>query len=298
MKKINKRTTGKKIIFVMILLSAISVQADRIELGSTSSDQQKTIYPGESGSFTAEFFNMGENPIYLSTQLEYDREISVEVAPSETVLTNEVTKNDTSQHASWLILNDGRTYVRLYPVKVYVYVPDEVSKNTYKIKLTATARGESGSIEGEYGQKMAQVREYTFTVYTKKTVSSSQANEEDEADVIYDTGPQKTKSDDEVDEGGKESTTSKTKKTGSDDVIYGGGVEDSTHGGSPYSSKTKDNSADSGSLGITQDEQGNTNINLPTGKIVLDKKQTETVMDVGLITLIVSVLSLVVRIIK
>jgi len=274
-----------------------SVSATKIELGSVPGNNQGTIYPGDSGSFTVSLFNMGGEPIYLSTTLEYDREIEVEVAPQEIVLSNEVTRNDTSQHASWLILGDGRTYVRLYPIKVYVYVPDAVSKDTYNIKLIATAKSTGGDIEGGYGQEMAQIREYTFTVKTKRTVPTS-AGETDEAVVIYDRGPERTKSSSTGDESKEYKPSSRGTRESGNDIVYPSGGGSSTQGGEPYKSKTIDSSQDSSPLGITNDEKGNTNINLPTGKIVLDKKQTETVMDVGLITLIVSVLSLAVRIIK
>ncbi|MEA1925405.1 MAG: hypothetical protein U9M95_05995 [Candidatus Altiarchaeota archaeon] len=292
-----KNKTGKGVILLMALYCMFSVSATKIELGSVPGNNQGTIYPGDSGSFTVSLFNMGRKPIYLSTKLEYDREIGVEVAPKEIVLSNEVTRNDTSHHASWLILGDGRTYVRLYPIKVYVYVPDAVSRDTYNIKLIATARGTGGDIEEGYGQEMAQVREYMFTVKTMKTVSTS-AGETDEAVVIYDRGPERTKPSSTDDESGEETPKSTgTRETGNN-IVYPSAGGSSTQGGEPYKSKTIDSSQDSSPLGISQDKEGNTNINLPTGKIVLDKKQTETVMDVGLITLIVSVLSLAVRIIK
>jgi len=292
-----KNKTWKGVILLIVLSCMFSASAARIELGSIPGNNQGTIYPGDSDAFTVSFFNMGEEPIYLSTKLEYDREIGVEVAPKELVLSNEMTRNDTSQHASWLILGDGRTYVRLYPVKVYVYVPDAVSRNTYNIKLIATAKGTGGDIDEGYGQQMAQIREYTFKVKTIKTVSAS-GEVTDDAVVIYDRGPERMKSSSTDDESREETPkSSETRETGNN-IVYPSTGGSSTQGGEPYKSKTIDSSQDSGSLGITHDEEGNTNINLPTGKIVLDKKQTETVMDVGLITLIVSVLSLAVRIIK
>ncbi len=292
---LEKRREG--MILLMVLYCMLTASAARIELGSIPGNNQGTIYPGDSGSFTVSFFNMGENPIYMSTKLEYDREIGVEVAPKELVLSNEVTRNDTSPHKSWLIIDDGRTYVRLYPIKVYVYVPDEVSRDTYNIKLTATARGTGGNIDEGYGQEMAQIREYTFKVKTMKTVSTSRMGT-DEGDVIYDRGPEKTETS-SPDDGsrGETSSSSGARETGSS-IVHPAGGESFTGQGKPYQSKTRDSSQDSSPLGISQDKEGNTNINLPTGKIVLDKKQTETVMDLGLITLIISILSLVVRIIK
>jgi len=280
---VNKRI----LLLAMILYILCTIaSAARIEFGNIIGNNIKDIPPGESGTFTVSFFNIGKDPISLTTELEYDPEIDVDVAPKNLILNNEVTKNDTSKHRYWLIIDDGKTYIRLYQVKVYVHIPEYVSKTKYRIKLIATAKStENVEIEG-YGQKMAQVREFLFTVNTIRTVKTynEESEEKNESMTEYDTGPKKT------DNIQKESSSISSIKEGEGSKISNNQI---------YSTKvSKNENKKSNVLGITYDDKGNTNINLPVGKVVLNKKQTETVIDIGIITLIISIISLIVRIIK
>jgi len=289
----------REIIVVLLLFLVTTTSATKIELGSTPGNTIQTIYPGDSGIFTVSLFNMGNDQISLSTELVYDREINVDVAPKNIILSNEITKDDTSSHKSWLIIDDGKTYVRLYDFKVYVHVPNQVSKKEYKIKLIATGKSTASSDSEGYGQTMAQVREFNFIVNTIKTSSPSNVEDTDEDDIEYDSGPIRVESTDDEEptsdkSGGKQSGGSGDTSTGSSSS------GSSLQGGTAYESTTKDSSDSGGGgfLGINQDDEGNTNIDLPVGKITLDKGTTETAVDIGLITLVISALSLVVRMIK
>ncbi|RLI94249.1 MAG: hypothetical protein DRO92_03150 [Candidatus Altiarchaeales archaeon] len=284
---VNKRILLLAMILYISLCTIAS--AARIEFGNIIGSNIKDIPPGESGSFTVSFFNIGKDPVSLTTELEYDPEIDVDVAPKNLILNNEVTKNDTGKHKYWLIIDDGKTYIRLYQVKVYVHIPEYVSKTKYRIKLIVTAKStENVEIEG-YGQKMAQVREFLFTVNTIRTVKTynKRGEEKNESMTEYDTGPKK------ADNIQKESSSISSIKEGEGSKISNNQI---------YSTKVSKNDENenkkSNVLGITHDDKGNTNINLPVGKVVLNKKQTETVIDIGIITLIISIISLIVRIIK
>jgi len=124
------------------------------------------------------------------------------------------------------------------------------------------------------------------TIRTVKTYNK-RGEGKNESMTEYDTGPKK------ADNIQKESSSISSIKEGGGSKISNNQI---------YSTKVSKNDENenkkSNVLGITHDDKGNTNINLPVGKVVLNKKQTETVIDIGIITLIISIISLIVRIIK
>jgi len=282
------KNTVKIELVLVVGIFLLSILADAtISLGSSSDVNYLKIDPGAYGVFEASFFNMGEKPIKVEFEVECPSDLRIEVVPEKLTLNKELTENPDSS-GSWLILDGGKRYVKTYPIKLYVKIPSGISRNIYRIKLIATATGQDSSGSEGFRQSLAQVREIAFTAYVpgkivredveiirKDASSGDKVKEEAEGSVISeyqgDTFSQESSpgSNDqtEIDEGRKEDTSSKSDSTGD-------------------------------TFGITKDSEGNTQINLPTGKISLSKEQTETAVDVGLITLIISVASLIVRILK
>jgi len=275
------RNTLKIVLVVGIFL--LSVLADAISLGSSSDVNYLTLKPGAYGVFETSFFNMGEEPIKVEFEVEYPSDLRIEVVPGELALENELTDNPDSS-GSWLILDGGKRYVKTHPVRVYVKIPPTISRNIYRIKLIATATGKESSGGGGFRQSLAQVREIPLTAYVPGRVNR------ESVEIIR----KDATSGDEVKEEAEQSFISE----------YQGGTVSPGGGGSTGRSleKRKDTSRKSedkkGILGISKDSEGNTQINLPTGKISLNKEQTETAIDIGLITLIISIASLIVRVLK
>jgi hypothetical protein len=297
----------KKIPFLSILISIFLISnfvSAGITLGSIVDINSLTIEKGEIGRFKASFFNLGDKPIKVEFHVEYSKELRVEIDPEELILySGDITSapdcSDTEE-CEWFILRDGRTYARVYPIYIYVKIPSEVSKNFYKIKLTAIASDLEKSDEGGIRQNLAQVREIILTAYVPGRTKESEKIEFDYDDeeerlkslkeaykkMIYERSIRSEReiakdSDDE---------TKNIKKEGEDKMSTT--VEEESKGGG----KEKDSKL----VGVTreEDEVEKTKIKLPVGEITMSKEQTEKAVDVGIVALLISIISLVVRILK
>jgi hypothetical protein len=271
---------------ILVGVFLLSIIADAtISLGSSSDVNYIRLEPGSYGVLSASFFNMGEEQIDVRFEVEYPSDLRIEVFPTKLTLNNELTNNPTSP-GSWLILDGGKRYVKTYPVDIYVKTPTYISRSTYKIKLIATATGKDGSGGEGFRQSMAQVREVMFTVYVPGRITREET-EVVRKDASYGDG---------IKEEAKESLT----QTGYQGGTSAQGGSEPTRTDAIEKEDSQDNPEENreSPIGITRDEKGNTDINLPTGKISLSNEQTETAIDVGLITLIISVASLMVRVLK
>lgn len=279
------RNISKIVIVVGIFLLSILSEAT-ISLGSSSDINYLNVKPGAYAVFRTSFFNMGEEPIKVEFEVEYPSDLRIEIVPDELALGNDVTDNPDSS-GSWLILDGGKRYVKTHPVEVYVKIPPTLSQNIYKIKLIATATGQESSGGGGFRQSLVQVRETIFTAYVPGEVT-----EREDVEIIR----KDVSSWDDVKEEAEESFSYTGSQGGTASPGSSGSTETGLEKKEDIPSKSEDNRG--GTFGVTRDSEGNTNIKLPTGKISLSKGQTETAIDVGLITLIISVASLVVRVLK
>lgn len=283
----------KKVVelgILLILLLAPPVDA-KISLGSSYDNIYLDLKPGAYGVFRASFFNMGDEPLSVRFELEYPSDLRIEAVPAELLMESGVTENPSSA-GEWLILDGGKRYVKTYPVDVYVKIPSTISRNTYRIKLVAIAEGLDTS-EGEgFSQNLVQVREIFLTANVPGQVSGGYTDtirvdassgdsvmEEAKKDLVY------TQGNSPLSPGTGSSSGGSQVSGGSSTTSY----DDTTTASEGGSEKT--------GL-IEKDTEGNTKINLPTGEITLSEEQTGAVIDLGLITLIISVGSLMVRILK
>ncbi|MBN2014261.1 MAG: hypothetical protein JW778_03685 [Candidatus Altiarchaeota archaeon] len=278
-------------ILLCILFLVLHVEA-KISLGSTSDVNGLDLKPGEYAVFSASFFNMGDESLDVDLEVEYPSDLRIEVVPSELRMESSITGNPSSP-GEWLILDGGKRYVKTHPVEVYLKIPSTISRNTYNIKLIATAKGsESAGGEG-FKQSLVQVREVVFTAKVPGQVSGEYADviridassgdavmEEAQKSLTYSQGSSSLSP-----AAGGSSGSGSTATGSSGSAAYG----DTTTGSSGGSEKT--------GL-VTKDSGGNTHINLPTGEVTLSEGQTGLVIDLGLVTLIISVGSLIVRVLK
>lgn len=291
----------RKLIIVGVLagfLFSVSYVGAAVSLGSSLDNTYLDLEPGAYGVFEASFFNMGDESLDLEFVVEYPSDLRIEVVSTRLEMGPGITPNPESS-GEWLILDGGERYVRTHPVVVYVKIPSTLSRNTYQIKLIATT-ADSDESGGGFRQSLVQVREITFTANVPGRTQIS-----DEVETIQVTAS----SGDSIRVDAEESFES---NQGSNPLSYD--AKSSTSGGTPvisgYSSTPSDNSnvpaasldkpvsSKKPGLGVSKDPEGNTHINLPTGEISLTEEQTGTVIDIGLITLLISVGSLIVRIMK
>jgi uncharacterized membrane protein YgcG len=274
-------------ILSMLLLSASS--AAEVAFGSGSDVTSASLYPGAYGMFTASFFNMGDEPLDVNFEVEYPSDLRIEVDPPQLTMGEGVSDRPDSS-GSWLILDGGQRYVKSHPVSVYVKVPSQISANRYTVKLIATAKSQQYSDGSGFAQDLIQVREITFVINVPGKVNKESSKvvriDASSGDVI------KTEAEKSFASGQGSSQSS------SGGGSYSGGdSEQGTSGSSPVPSEQKQSPAQSG-FGVSKDTSGNTNINLPTGKVTVSPNQADMAVDLGLVTLLISIGSLVVRILK
>lgn len=276
----------KKIPTALLIIFLLNgVNASEISFGSITGTTSMDIEAGESGVFSMYFFNIGSNPIDLELKADCPSDIRVDIVPRRRTLHSEIT-SDPDPYSTYFIMGDGKTFARIYPVKIQVRMPDAISKHIYRIKITAIAKASEESRGSGVRQEMAQVRQYTLTVHTSGTIRGKISTGKE--DIEYDRGPVEI----EEEYGGFETETTPGGEGGKA-AVSGEGMEKTGE------DRDEDKAEETGGfLGIKQDDEGNTNIDLPTGRITMDKKQTETAIDVGIITLAISIISLMVRILK
>lgn len=276
------------VVFLANLISA------EITLGSITDVKFLTLQKGGMGKFKASFFNLGNETLKLEFDLEYPRELRVEIQPKELTIEPGIMDPSDCNSCEFFILKDGKTYTRTHPVYVYVKIPSDISRNLYRIRLIATARSKQGSGDSGIRQSLAQVREVTFEAYVPgsvKDTGNTKSNnisyagieqKEEELRVRDITSPQKNK----AGGSGKEYGNSGTSEIGG------------TNGYSGESQTRESHMETRGTGVIERDSEGRTHINLPTGNVVLSRERSETAVDIGIITLAISVISLLARILK
>ena len=286
------------ILLSLITFSFSNLVNGEITLGSMADVNSLTIQKGEIGRFKISFFNLGNDPLKVEFSTEYPNELRVELDPKKLTLypgtaTSSPSECSGSEECEWFILNDGKSYVRVHPVYIYVKIPSEISRNFYRIKINAIASNINDNSKNKEGikQSLAQVREFTLSAYVPGKTTGKEIEygyeEEKESNLslkdIY-----------------QEMLRNRSKKTTLKEGILPAS-QDEGYEAEDMTDKIKisqKEEEDQGLFGITRDAEGRTKINLPTGKIVMSKEQTETAIDLGIITLGISVLSLIIRLLK
>jgi len=289
-----KKIMGTVIVIYIIVITLMeSVIADSISLGSISDINSMTLKPGEQGVFRAYFFNMGNNPISVDIDAEYPSDLRVEIHPKELRIEKETTENP-SANDTYLILADGKTYAKLHRVNVYIKIPSRISTNLYKVKLIA--RAVSSEMEEREGitQSLIQVREIPLTIYVPGVVSgrTRERNEEIilEHPIILERGENDTFF---IKPGSGVGVSEHGKREGKREITTTLQAHDEKHRAEEEKEKKS-----TGILGVKKAKDGRIMVNLPTGQIIINKEQQETAIDLGLITLIISIASLILRILK
>jgi hypothetical protein len=292
--KIDKGGYGKMKGFVGWVLAGMLLAASgagaEIAFGSGSDITSQHLDPGAYGVFSMSYFNMGTEPLDVSFEVEYPSDLRIEVDPPHLSMTASPTDAPDSS-GSWLILDGGTRYVKTYPVNLYLKLPSTISRTKYTIKLIATAKGAQDSGGSGIAQSLVQIRETVFTIESAGRIDAGSSDiiriDASSGDIIKD-----------------DAQKSFNNNQGSSSSSSGGGANiPSSSGNSPSTPSSSSGSQSSsntksGGFDISKDTSGNTNIELPTGKVSLDSGQTDAAIDLGLVTLLISIASLVVRIIK
>ncbi|MEA3255724.1 MAG: hypothetical protein U9Q22_07825 [Candidatus Altiarchaeota archaeon] len=300
----------KKIVVPLVLfICFMNTVSAGITLGSTSGENHLKLMKGDIGRFKTMFFNLGDNPLSLELTAEHPKDLKVEISPNKLTLNSEVTSDPNCVDCEWFILKDGRSYARVHPVYIYVKIPLGVTKNHYNLKITAIASDINEKETEGVTQSLVQVREFTFSIYVPGAITFEETTEKDDDEEDYGNEDLYEGIDLEEawrkqqDQQRRDESESKGETGGEGDVIKDSGgsrsYEDTVGGkDSGFSADDKKSGEDTGLFGIKTDEKGRTEMKLPVGKVVLTQEQKETAIDLGLITLLVSIGSLVIRILK
>jgi len=158
-------------ILVSILLSLSPVFSATINLGSIGDVTELRINKGGEGVFQLSFFTLGEDPVKVKIMAEYPDDLKVDIIPEEFVLRKEVTTSPyTCERCGWFVLKDGKTYAKTTPVFIHVRVPYIISRNIYKIKVTALATSLNEESPSGMGQTITQSREFTLTAFVPGSI--------------------------------------------------------------------------------------------------------------------------------
>ena len=303
----------KKIMVSLVLfICFMNTASAGITLGSTSGENHLKLMKGDIGRFKVMFFNLGDDPLLLELTAEHHKNLKVEINPNKLTLNSEVTSDPNCVDCEWFILKDGRTYARVHPAYIYVKIPPGITKNRYNLKITAIASDMTEKGTEGVTQSLVQVREFTFSIYVPGAVTFEETREgdDDEEDYgnedLYEGIDLEEAWRKQQDQQRRDESESTAESGGEGDVIKDSGGSRSygdTSGGrdsgfSADGEKNKKIEEDTGLFGIKTDEKGRTEVKLPVGKVVLTQEQKETAIDLGLITLLVSIGSLVIRILK
>lgn len=288
---------------IMVLLSGCV--SSEIKFGSIANINYLTINKDGIGEFKVSFLNMGEEDLRVRLRAEYPQDVRVEISPNELTIREEVMDMPNCSSCEWFVLRDGMTYARAYPVYVYIKIPSEISRNLYRIKLIATAETVEKSRTTGIKQGLAQVREITLTAYVPGSVGGRELgigliNERlyGEKSLKEEYEDYKTKI-----QNGENTKSEKSSESAVAGTAAGSGIGDEkkyAEGDGNYKNPDipQDKNDYSGDIAVSTDSTSKTKIDLPVGQITLSKEQTKTALDIGIITLVISIASLVIRILK
>jgi hypothetical protein len=175
--KMEKRIVGLGCL--ILLICDLACVEGATCFGHTITKDSLVIDKGEEGTFETYLFNLCEDPLYVTLSVEYDPELSVGVSPREMTLESHITNRPSAcTNCSWLILSGSGylgKYARVYPARVHVTIPNEVSKNDYAIKLVVLGKPEINLQSGGFRQLPVHARELTFRVTVPGIVKSASA---------------------------------------------------------------------------------------------------------------------------
>jgi hypothetical protein len=158
---------------ILVLALSLANVSGKSCLGHTVEIDSLVLGKGEIGEYAVSFFNLCEDPINLELSTEYPSDLRVEIHPPQIILKSEITNIPSKcEDCSWFILSNGGypgRYAKTHPIRIYVKIPSEVSRNLYNLKITATATTASSGGQG-LRQQLAQVREIYLKAYVGGTV--------------------------------------------------------------------------------------------------------------------------------
>jgi len=182
-----KQKTTLMIIFSIFAYLLLSSFAYAVSLGDIPPTQKLVqLKPGESIKLKMGFFTMDDNDIVVQlsqlTPIEssstgkdlefYFLDENNNRIGSVVVKGNSMTQNPDS-NSEWFVLSDGKTYVRVTPVYLFIRVPNKPTfyKNRYNLVISAKTIPES-TAGGTITQKLAQERLYNIEVIISGVVAT------------------------------------------------------------------------------------------------------------------------------
>jgi len=156
---------------LVFMLALSPVFADS-SLGGTIDRTSAMVKKGELTSFQISVFSLKNETMEVAVSAGAVSDLQVNIVPSMLSIEGGTTINpDPTQR--WVII-DGDKYARLYPVTVYVRVPQRVSDNRYSIPVTVSTVVSSTSGSGNsIVQKVVQALQYNIEIQVSGSVDDT-----------------------------------------------------------------------------------------------------------------------------
>ncbi|MBN2094433.1 MAG: hypothetical protein JW727_00140 [Candidatus Aenigmarchaeota archaeon] len=258
------------VMFCLFLSPALSDST----LGGTMDISSIQVSPGGVGKFEIYLFSLDDSELDLSVSAGSVSDLQVEVAPKTLQISGGETYSPDPAYR-WVILGDK--YVRIYPVYVYVRVPQKITKNHYVIPVTVSGSTSlETSSEGGVVQKVVQVLQYNLAVTVPgETYPTDEPTIEEEfgfgeIDIPAYTLPSLSS--------------------------IGSAVSQILSGGSPSSSYEENEDGDEGQPSSSEDTANPKSV--PSGYIVMEEQDNDSLVTFGLAALILVLLATIFFLLK
>lgn len=157
-------------LLALVSLSLLSIVAADNSLGGSMDRSYARMSTGSLEKFEIKLFSLKNATVEISISAGPVQDLQVNVVPVNLRIEGGLTARPNPEYR-WVII-DGDKYARLYPVYVYVRVPQKVSKSHYSVPVTVSSTVFSSSGE-ENGivQKVVQVLQYNINIDVSGQIS-------------------------------------------------------------------------------------------------------------------------------
>ncbi len=155
------------ILLIFILISP--VHADTLKIGTIADDTDIKIYPDQTIELDAHIFNIGTEPVTVSMTVSDNGIFSITTVPDKFLLqpSNPTTNPKNEKNMNWWVLSDGKSYVPLKKIKIFITAPDTTSlktnKNIFNPTIHISAKATTTSLNG-MNQKFTYIRDIPLTI--------------------------------------------------------------------------------------------------------------------------------------
>ncbi|MGC9310093.1 MAG: hypothetical protein ACP5E4_00020 [Candidatus Aenigmatarchaeota archaeon] len=151
------------LVFMSLMLATACPAIADSSIGGSIDRAYAKVYRGGLEKFEISIFSIDDATIDVKISAGTVEDIQVDVLPKSVTVKGGLTKSPDSK-SRWVIIGADE-YARVYPVYVYVRVPQKVTKNRYSVPVTVSSVVSSGA-SGDNGvvQKVVQALQYNIEI--------------------------------------------------------------------------------------------------------------------------------------